>query len=716
MKHLKYVLLFVFISQIGYGQVISTHPRLFLDSDVINKLKSRRSANTAEWQRLKQRMDAYYSWTGQQIIDDYIGQYEYLMTYALGYYATDDQTYMDKSIDILMAFYNTTTDASIEFDSGYRSRSYLFSLALGYDWCYNDMTDTQRQQIRNRIIVWTDWVKANGYAVWGSLYFEPGNNYSAGHLAGITSAGNAIHSENQSKGNEYRTHSSNTISAILPFINSRLRGGDANEGWSYGSGYAMGLFYAFGIIKTASTDHHDYFLDTTWDEQVIEFLIYATLPDRDHLLPNGDWARESTGLIWDQHRTVVDQISTYSNVETARQIACYWGKETCPTSDFHNFYVWRPFLFFNNEETIVDYKTISPFNTRYWTFTDSMGTGQFVRRTDWGKDATWVSFRAGGMYGDHAHNGNGHVEIWENGWLVIDENILSRSGILIPDYAHNRVQIEPVSETWNLPDNSYNIAEHAQIPRREFTSAYSYIWENSTNVYERQKNNTATKSERQFFSLTDQKIVVTFDITATSSASNSKKNRWHFFESPTQNGNYFTYSNGISRVFCHPVYPLNPNITLNNYTLDIEYASAVQKNYFITVLYTNTSSSSAFSVKGISRDAGNVQESDLYGAYIPIDTVSNSIVFLGDNPSYNYDHIAYSVPDNNSSNNYIVGLRVSTLYYVIIQSASGTMSVDVNRVETEGSIPISTSGNGVLFFTNSGESALQEPQNLRLMK
>ena len=713
MKYIRFIIAIFILAQLGFAQVVSTHPRVMLDTDIIQKLKDRRAQNTAEWQRLKQRLDAYYSWTGEEIISDYIGQYEYIMTYALGYYASDLQAYMDKAVDILMAFYNATNEATIQFDSGYRSRSYLFSMALGYDWCYNSMTDTQRQQIRNRIIVWADWVKANGYAVWGSQYFEPGNNYSSGHLAGITATAYAIHSENAAKGNEFITHSTNTIADILPFINSRLSGGDANEGWSYGSGYAMSLFYAFAAIKSATTDHHDYFLETTWDEQIIEFLIYATLPDRDHILPNGDWARESTGLIWDQHRTVSDQISSYSNIQSARQLACFWGKETYPTSDFHNFYVWRPFLFYNHQETAVDYKTAAPFNNRHWIFTDSSGTGQFVQRTDWGQDAIWVSFRAGGMYGDHAHNGNGHVEIWENGWLVIDQNILSSSGILIPDHAHNRVQIEPMSETWNLPDNPYNRAEHAEIPRREFTSSYSYIWENSTNVYQRQKNNTATKTERQFFFLPQPKIVITFDIAATNSASNYKKNRWHFYGSAGRSGNVISYSNGTSKVFCHPLYPLNPSISLDNNVLDIEYTNAAVKNYFITVLYTTAANASALSVQGISRDHGNVQESDVYGAAIARGNTSYSVVFKSDDPGFNYNHIAYNMEIYDFSYHYLAGLDKETTYYVTLSSNANTLNVDINRQQTVNSMPITSSENGVLHFTYSMEPGPQPPQNLR---
>jgi len=714
MYYIRFFIFIILFAGQSLAQVVTDRPRLLLDSNIISKLESRRFANTAEWTRLKQRMDAYLSMSGQEIINDYIGQYEYIMTYALGYYASGDQTYMDKAVDILMAFYNATNDASIQFDSGYNSRGYLFALALGYDWCYNSMTDEQRQQIRNRIITWTDWIIANGYAVWNSLYYEPGNNYTIGHLLGISAAGYAIYSEAQSKAQQYISNSTQTITNVLGFTNSRLRAGDANEGWSYGSGYAMNLFMTYALIKSASSAHTDYFIQSTWDEQVIKFLIYATLPDRKHILPNGDWARESTGLIWDQHRSVSDLISSYCDIEESRQLACYWGPETWSTSKFHNFYVWRPFLFFNSEDAAIDYKTIDPFQSQYWWFTDSSGTGQFIQRTNWDASACWVSFRSGGMYGDHAHNGNGHIEIWENGWLVIDENILSSSGTLIPDYAHNRVQIQPMSEDWNLPDNPYHMAEHAAIPKREFTNKYSYIYENSTNVYQKQNDNTATKTERQFFFLPGQKTIVTFDIAATTTSSYWKRNRWHFNSAPTRNGNIFSYSNGSSNVFCHAVYPINPTITLNSITLDIEYPAARAKNYFITALYTTPVGTAAYNVQGISRDAGNVQESDLYGAGISNGNQTNAVIFAGDDAAYSYNHLAYSININEVSNHYVIGLKSSSVYYVKLTTNANTLNVDVNTQNTGDAITLTSSPNGVLSFTHSSEPAPENPQNIKI--
>ena len=714
MKRLKYIFIITIVFVLfARGQVVNGHPRLILTDQIIQKLKQRRADNTAEWQRLKARMDAYYNLSGEEIISDYLGQYEYIMTYALGYYATDRTDYMDKAVDILMAFYNHTSDNSIEYDSGYHSRDHLFALAIGYDWCYNALSSNQRNAILQRLITWTDWIIDNGYAVWGSEYFVPGNNYAIGHLLGITAAGYAIYDENSTKANEYINHSNGTVSDVLPFLNSRLQGGDANEGWSYGSGYAMNLFQAFAIIKSASTSHTDYFQQTTWDDQVIYFLTYATLPDREHLLPNGDWARESTGLIWDQHRTVSDIISSFSDNEKSRQIACYWGPETFPTQDGHNFYVWRLFLYFNHEETPLDYKTTTPFSNQLWTFTDSSGTGQFVQRTDWSESAQWVSFRAGGMYGDHAHNGQGHFEIWQNGWLVIDENIKSHSGTLIPDSAHNRVQIDPVSYHWHIPRLGYTNAEHSRIPRREFTDTYSYIWENSTNIYKYQSDNTVTNTEREFLYLPNERMVWTFDNVSTESAGDQKLYRLHFFERPTLQNNILSYSNGTTKVFAHTVFPSDARISVHGNRIDVEYANRQTRNLFLHVLYTRSNNSGNFSVQEISPEKGNVTSAALYGGSVQMQNKTVVVAFLDPNAG-NASDIEFSYSGTGLIDQYVLGLDRSTEYYVTISYQNSQTNVTISKSFRSGAQKITSSGNGVLKVTHTNGNVLMAPQKLRI--
>jgi hypothetical protein len=78
------------------------------------------------------------------------------------------------------------------------------------------------------------------------------------------------------------------------------------------------------------------------------------------------------------------------------------------------------------------------------------------------------------------------------------------------------------------------------------------------------------------------------------------------------------------------------------------------------------------------------------------------MVFLGDNDSYQYNHLTYSLSDNNPLHNYIMGLQPSTTYYLKLSANGGDLTVDVNTQQTSGAISFQTSANGVLYFSGSG--------------
>lgn len=694
----KIIILFLLVSA-SFAAVRNLHPRVLMTQDIINNLKSRRAANTAEWQRIDERCNAYWNWTGEEIINDYITQYEYIRTYALGFYATDSMDYMTRAVDILMAFCRLTTVSDIEFDSYYRSRSYLPAMAHGYDLCYNYMTSAQRDTIRTRIIAWADGVKSGGYARFGSLYYEPGNNYAAGHCYGVGTAGYAIVSENTTKGNEYISWADSTIDDMIGFWNTRLKGGDANEGWSYGSGYGMNTFLYVATKTTADSPSVNKFSSTTYDEDAVDFLIYATLPDNEHILPNGDWARESTGLLWSQHRTVADIVSTFSDNTKSKQLARYWGPIASPTSEEHNFYVWRPFLLYNYEGTSLDYTTTTPFSDTLYTFTDSSGTGQFIQRTGWTTSDTWVSFRAGGMYGDHAHNGNGHFEIWKNGWLIIDDNIKSSDGLGIPDYAHNCIQFPTVSDSWNLPGGDYANAVHAAIPYRDFTSNYSYIWENSDDIYAGQADNTSTKAERRFLYIPEADLIWTFDIANTTTSTTDVQYRVNYNGAITASGGDWYYSNGTSRINTHCAYPTS-GITgtiangaysgATNTRLDLQYDTASSSKYFVVAHYIN----SAFLTEQ------DINIADGYGsAIVKADTTYLAMFTDGLSGDINF-----TANDNVKTKYYIDGITPSTTYYVTNTDNGTTRTINISTSSSGSDFSATSSSQGLLYFTSNGQS------------
>lgn len=714
-------IIFLVFFQWGFAQynVRSEHPRLFLNQEIISHLQAKYTSNATDWARMKSNViDPNLNRSGADILNDYIEKYNYVLAYGIAYYATGNNQYLQKAKDILLAMYNVMGDTYIQRDSGYNSRDAMVVMAVGYDWCYSVLTDQERASIRNRLITWANWIRSNAYAVYGSVYFEPGNNYSAGHMFGLMATGLAIYSEDPVNGKACLDNALGAWNEIRHFVETRLKGGDVNEGWSYGAGYAYYVLGPLALWKTAISAGDDYYAQIEWDNSLIEFMIYATLPDRIHILPQGDWARESTGLIWDMHRTVSDIISSYSESSFHQGLASYWGNEVYPVTKFHNFYIWRSVLFFNPQVAPVNYRNVEPFKSKLYVFTDSSGTGQFVQRTSWAADALWVTFRAGGMYGDHAHNGQGHFDIFKNGWLIIDSNILTRSGINIPDYAHNVVYVDPVSSHWHLPvGGDYANAPHSDIPRREFTTNYSYIWENSTRIYQTQSDNTVKNKERHFLFLPEKEIVATFDIVETFQASTVKKYRVHYFGTPTISNNLISYSNGSGKVQHYPVFPAQKNIQLlpiddgvdnNPRRIDISYTSSQAKNYFVN-LYEVVPASEDFHIyRELSVPAGTIQGANFYGGELVRNNEAIVVLFADENVIKNgFSSLTVSTLENTDMQLYIVGCLPSQNYYIAVTKNSNEAIFDIRNSNFSGASPIAASGNGILMINFSGNEFSQ---------
>ncbi len=711
MKNKLLLFLFCILPYLTIAQVVATHPRIFIDDAVKTTLVNRRISNTVEWQKMKQWVDIAKAETISEVQNRYEWQ-EFAHGCMLTYWANGDISYKNKALEIFNAFWVTTSDESIERDDGFDSRSVMVYVAMNYDWLYDVLSEPLRAQIRNRLVVWADWIMANAYGTWNGPYYYEGNNYVMGHILGITATAYAIYSEDPVNGQRLLDIANTQLARIFTFIGTRLKGGDANEGWSYGGGYAHSLFKTMAIVKTASSTHIDHFANIDYDEESTRFLIYATLPDKGHLLPEGDWARESSGEIWELNRYLADLISTYDNDETTRRIARFYGVEVQPENKWViPAYWWNQFLFSNQEISPLDYRTVAPFNTQNYILTDTTATGQFIYRTNWLTTGQWTSFRAGGHYGDHAHDGPGHFNLWENGWLIVDRNSINPSGIEAQDDFSNAFQFYGNNKQIKYPYDDYPEAEHAAMPRREFTANYEYIYADNTPIYKPRSGNVVKKAERQWFYLPTQKMIVVFDNAETLGDTNTKAFRLTFAEPPTMAGNVMTYNNGTTKVLSHVVIPqtfdtYQPTETFGTcddcreryHYIDVKYTNKKKKNFFVNVIYTIPSASAARTISAISRAAGNITLSDFYGSLIGVDTTNIAVLFAGDSTNYNYDSLRYHISDARQSHHYILGLRPSANYYLEKSAITNELNVHISLNPIPNSTIVQTTPNGILEF------------------
>src|SRR5678815_4638851 len=69
------------------------------------------------------------------------------------------------------------------------------------------------------------------------------------------------------------------------------------------------------------------------------------------------------------------------------------------------------------------------------------GTGQLYARSSWDKAATWINLIAGPYSQSHAHQDQGSLMVYSDGWLVYDANVDSRSGLHQEPEAHSLVRL-----------------------------------------------------------------------------------------------------------------------------------------------------------------------------------------------------------------------------------------------------------------------------------
>ncbi|MFN3851267.1 MAG: 3-coathanger stack domain-containing protein [Spirosomataceae bacterium] len=713
-KHLLKILLvfWVFDTQ---SQVLPSHPRIFIDSTLMNTLQNRRIRNTIEWQKMNTWVEIMKPNTASYIVSQYEGQH-YAFGFMLSYWATNDTSYRNKAIQIFKAYWATKTDASIHRDNGFDSRGMMADCAILYDWMYPYLDEPFKQAVRTRLVVWADWILANGYGTWNGQYYYEGNNYVVGHILGITATAHAIYDDDPVNGARLLNIATTQLARINTFIGTRLKGGDANEGWSYGAGYFHNLMKIYGIFKSASSAHTDYFAQTQYEEEAQQFLIYATLPNKANLLAEGDWSRESSGSIWDMNRWLADLVSTYSDNQTIRQVARFYANEIYPSNKWSSptSYWWNLFLFSNQEIQSTDYRTVPPFNTQNYIFTDTTGTGQFIQRENWQTNGQWMSFRAGGHYGDHAHDGQGHFNLWENGWLIVDRNTINSSGIEAQDDYSNAFQFYANNKAIHYAQLGYPNAEHSLIPQREFTNSYSYLNTDNTRLYTLRThpsyNNVVNKAKRALFYLPTQKTMVIFDNAETKSDTNAKAYRVTYQGVPSINGKIMRYSNGTTKVYNHTVFPQNVS-TYQPYDcstcrpryryIDVKYPNQQKQNYFVNVIYTKPNADTTKRVSAISRASGNVLLSDFYGSLIEGDTTNIAVLFAGDSATYSYDSLRYRIDNSRQSHHYVAGLKSSTNYYVTKTNVASLLDVRISLNPIPNASVISTSVAGILEFHNS---------------
>ena len=164
-------------------------------------------------------------------------------------------------------------------------------------------------------------------------------------------------------------------------------------------------------------------------------MLHQLVPTRDRIAPTGDQSRDSTAAFFDYHRNYLQElIQQFPTDALAKRAKTQLAASSLPTMS-SGFMVAYDFLY---DDAAVTAQPVDGLNTTYY----ASGIGELYTRSGWDTHATWVNLIAGPYTEDHAHQDQGSLLVYKDGWLAYDSVIDSHSGLTQDTTAHGLVRID----------------------------------------------------------------------------------------------------------------------------------------------------------------------------------------------------------------------------------------------------------------------------------
>jgi hypothetical protein len=484
----------------------TAHPRIYLTPNR-SRLVASLNAKTAAATRFKANVDA---WIGGADIWGFE-----VWTAALMGQLTGTATYCTKAVanvDAQVSAAETAIAAGqapvVAGDSYLEIGGMIGDLALTYDWCFAQTSSSQR----TRWLKYADQAVSNVWhptaAKWGSKTMtwsgwatnDPSDNYYYSFLRATMLLGLASKGEDaQADAWITQFHDTKIINQLMPTFNADLLGGGSREGTGYG--VAMrGLFALYDWWQ--ATTGESLAIRTTHTRSSLLSMLHQLVPTVDRFAPTGDQSRDSTASFFDYQRNYLQElIQQFPTDVLAQRAKTQLAASSLPQMG-SSFMFAYDFLYDNASVTA---KPLAGMNTSYY----AKGIGELYARSGWDKHATWVNLIAGPYTESHAHQDQGSLMIYKDGWLAYDAVVDSKSGLTQATTAHGLVRISnggtPVPQVAST--TSVMNALHQG-------TGYTYASADLTPAYN--NNSVVQKVQREMIYLQPD-VVVVFDRVKTSS-------------------------------------------------------------------------------------------------------------------------------------------------------------------------------------------------------
>ena len=430
----------------GDGPEFSTdHQRIYMNSHK-DALAAALKAGQPEAMRFKDMVDR---WVGGEDVYNFFSWNAALLGQLTG-----DPRYCAAAIkDVDKQVNDATSQVALGNPPAVANDSYLDvgnmigNLALVYDWCAGSLPADRRgawltyadQAVYN---VWNPTI-----AKWGSVdgtwsgwaIDDPSDNYFYSFLRATMLLGLAAHDETPRAQGWLSQFHDTKLAELDRVFTQQLTGGGSREGTGYG--VSQRDVFELYDLWFGSTGEKIADLTPHTRASMLSF-IHQVVPTLDRIAPTGDQSRDSTAMFYDYHRSYLqDLIALYPTDPVAPHAQALLANSRIGdlvaqmSSEFN--YV-DDFVYANKNVTAT---SLDGLGTAYY----APGIGEVYARSGWDKHATWVNLIAGPYTQSHAHQDQGSLMIYKDGWLAYDVVVDSHSGLTQETTAHSLVRIVDTS-------------------------------------------------------------------------------------------------------------------------------------------------------------------------------------------------------------------------------------------------------------------------------
>lgn len=417
--------------------------RIVLDAAVLSRLRQAAESKTEAFVRVETRCEEA---RGEPVLAGYQG-FEWadaVANLSLCWHATGDARYGEAAVRYVTSLLDDRFkvgdgeggEGVVRHDSGYGIRTFGAYAALGYDWLRGapGMDAALRARILERLTQWLDWYGRKGY-----LNDHPFANYYWGYLTTLSFAGIAAAGEAKVADQWLDKARSELAENVLPRFRDQLAGGGFPEGWQYGEYTTLEIALVARAFRTGAGI--DVPAALPWLADVVPHHTHALLPDERSVYDGGTWGEHPAK----PSALALSAVSiALEGTNDARASEARWLiRHALPPLQREQ--AWAGLLASRPDATERSPRLGAK------TSHHLPGQGLTFARSDWSRNAVWVSFQAGPFLAmDHQDADQGHFELWRGGDALLVDGGDSEGSATVN---HNTLLIDDGGAHMNYPPN-----------------------------------------------------------------------------------------------------------------------------------------------------------------------------------------------------------------------------------------------------------------------